>query len=236
ATAEQSALVSAMTWGEGVNAGAARYRAFSFRSRRSGARASVVGRTRLLTTFRETQCLQAAGLPLWIRFGGVRRQPGPSHTLDRAILVLVRRVAADADRADGGAARVEDEDSARDGDELTARGGDDGRDEVGAIAQALGDGARWDAHAESAASLALSDLHAQQSATVLALEGDQVAARVEHGDGERQEVLGTRGAKSAVNDRAGLLERETGGDVAQKPVHGATLYMVTMHLRNPRGY
>src|SRR2546427_8977713 len=53
--------------------------------------------------------LQAARLPLRVRLGGIRRQPGPSHALDRAVFVLVRRVAADADGADGGAARVQDE-------------------------------------------------------------------------------------------------------------------------------
>src|SRR5215510_16281973 len=137
-----------MTWGEGVNGGVARYRAYSVGCRRGVARASAV-------------CLQSAGLPLRIRLGGVWRQPGPSRALDRAVLVLVRRVAADADRADGGAARIQDQDASGDGDELSARGSHDGRDEVGAIAQALGDRARGDAHAESAASLALSDLNAQ---------------------------------------------------------------------------
>src|SRR5206468_11481542 len=109
--------------------------------------------------------LQAARLPLRVRLGGIRRQPGPSNALDRAVSVLVRRVAAEADGADGGAARVQDEDAAGDGDELTAGRGDDGGDEIGAVAQALSDGEN--AHAERAASLALSDLHAQQPATVL---------------------------------------------------------------------
>src|SRR2546426_3565402 len=86
--------------------------------------------------------LQAARLPLRVRLGGIRRQPGPSHALDRAVFVLVRRVAADADGADGGAARVQDEHAAGDGDELTARSPDDGGDEIGAVAQALSDGDR----------------------------------------------------------------------------------------------
>src|SRR5206468_63373 len=107
--------------------------------------------------------LQAARLPLRVRLGGIRRQPGPPHALDRAVFVLVRRVAADADGADGGAALVQDE----------------------------------------------------------------------HADRQRQEILGTRGAEGAVEDRASTLEREAGDDVAQEPVHGATLYMVTMRLRNP---
>ena len=60
-----------------------------------------------------------------------------------------------------------------------------------------------------------------------------MTTRVEHGDRQRQEILGTRGAEGAVDDRARTLEREAGDDVAQEPVHGATLYMVTMRLRNP---
>src|SRR2546426_8955597 len=153
--------------------------------------------------------LQAARLPLRVRLGGIRRQPGPSHALDRAVFVLVRRVAADADGADGGAARVQDEHGAGDGDELTARSPDDGGDEIGAVAQALSDGARRNAHAERAASLALSDLHSQQPATVLALEGDQVTTRVEHGDRQRQEILGPCGAEGAVDDRASRSEEHT---------------------------
>src|SRR2546430_17645068 len=76
--------------------------------------------------------LQAARLPLRVRLGGIRRQPGPSHALDRAEFVLVRRVAADADGADGGAALVQDEHAAGDGDELTARSPDDGGEAIGA--------------------------------------------------------------------------------------------------------
>src|SRR5262249_54464466 len=104
---------------------------------------------------------------------------------------------------------------------------------VGPVAQPLSDGAGGDAHAERAASLALSDLHSQQPATVLALEGYQVATRVEHGDRQRQEILGTRGAEGAVDVRARVFGREGGDDVAQEPVHGATLYLVATRLRNP---
>ena len=65
---------------------------------------------------------QARSLPIRRGFGRVRDQAGLPNAAHRAILILLGGVATDADRADGVAVGVFDQDAARNGDEAAVRG------------------------------------------------------------------------------------------------------------------
>ena len=69
-----------------------------------------------------------------------------------------------------------------------------------AILQPVADGAAGDAHAERARRLADGDVGAEIARAVLALEQHDVAADVEHRDGERQQSRVGAGFQRAVDD------------------------------------
>src|SRR5262249_33922306 len=107
---------------------------------------------------------------------------------DRTGLVLVGRVAGNADRPDDVAARVADEHAARIGNEPATAGGRQRREELRRVGGTLEQGARAEAHAERAPGFAVRDVEAQDARLVLALECDQVAAGVEDRHGQRRAV------------------------------------------------
>src|ERR1700730_15720847 len=172
---------------------------------------------------------------------GLRRiapEAGRLHALDGAVLVPVGRVAADADRPDGPAVAVQDEDAARHGDELPLRGGGHRALERGTVLQTVPDRAGRDAHPERPAGLALGDPHPERGAPVVALERHELPSSVHDDDGEREHLLAPAGRDGAGGDGGGLLQGEGRDDVAKG--HGGSLLSwwtarATARARWPRG-
>jgi hypothetical protein len=77
----------------------------------------------------------------------------------------------------------------------------EGIDERRLLGRALRELPRAEAHGERAPGLAVAELEAQEARAVLALEGDDVAAGVEHHDAELQEIALARLGDGAVDDR-----------------------------------
>src|SRR5690348_1261691 len=156
--------------------------------------------------------------------GGLRRiapETGRLDALDGAVLVAVGGVAADADRPDGPAVAVQDEDAARHRDELPLRGGGHRALERGTILQTVPDRARRDAHPERPTGLPLGDPHPEGAAAVVTLERDDLPAAVHDDDGEREHLLAPAGRDGAGGDGGGLLRGEGRDDVAKG--HGGSL-------------
>src|SRR5262249_24336246 len=107
---------------------------------------------------------------------------------DGAGLVAVGRIAGNADRADDVARRGSDQHAAGIGDHAPFAGSREHGEELRSLRRARGERARAEAHAERAPGLAEGDVEAQEARLVLALERDQVPARIEHGDGQRRAI------------------------------------------------
>ena len=73
-------------------------------------------------------------------------------------------------------------------------------EELRRVGRALGERARAEAHAERAPGFAEGDVEAQDSRLVLALEGDEMPAGIEHRDRERLEFLVAAGLEGDVDD------------------------------------
>src|SRR6266849_3334942 len=116
---------------------------------------------------------------------GIGLETGRFDAGNRARFILVRSIAGYADRADNVAARGLDENAARIGDHApTARGRQHG-EKLRRTGSALRERARAEAHAEGAPSFTEGNVEAENARSIFALEGNEVAARIEHGDGER---------------------------------------------------
>ena len=80
----------------------------------------------------------------------------------------------------------------------------------GVFAARAGERARAEAHAERAPGLAEGDVEAQQPRLVLALERDEMAAGIEHRDGERRAIGVAAFLERGVDDGGGLRKRDDG--------------------------
>ncbi len=76
--------------------------------------------------------------------------------------------------------------------------------------------ARAEAHAERAPGFAVGDVVTQQAGFVLALEGDEMAAGIEHGDGERREIGFARLLQRDI-DNGGCLRKRNDRHVCSDP-------------------
>src|SRR6516164_3577464 len=107
---------------------------------------------------------------------------------NRAHLVFVRSVARNAAGADDIAGAVAYQDAARIGDHATMACRRQHREKLRRLGRAAGERARAETHAERAPGFAERDVEPQDAGFVLALERDEMAAGIEHGDGERSEI------------------------------------------------
>jgi hypothetical protein len=153
--------------------------------------------------------------PIGRGLGWIASQPGGFDAFDGTVLVPVGGVAADADGADRPAVAVQDEHAARHGDELSLGGGGHRALESGPVLEPVANRARRDAHAESPACLSLGDAHAQRPAPVVALRGNDLAARVHDHHGQREHPLSPARGNGVGGDGGGLREGERGHDVAK---------------------
>ncbi len=78
----------------------------------------------------------------------------------------------------------------------------------GVFAARLAKRARAETHAERAPGFAESDVEPQNAGFVLALERDEMAAGIEHGDGERREIAVAGFFQGDVDDGGGLRESD----------------------------
>ena len=83
-------------------------------------------------------------------------------------------------------------------------------DERRRLRRALGQFARAEAHPERAPRLAVRDVETQEARPVLALEGDEVPAGVEHGGGQRREPPPAPLGERRGDQRRSLRERQAG--------------------------
>src|SRR5215510_9754634 len=151
-------------------------------------------------------------LPSGLGAARIGLQAGGLDPGDGAGFVLVRRVAGNAGRADDVAIGIADENAARIGNQPAAAGGGQRGEELRRVGGALEQGARAEAHAERPPGFAEGDVEAQDAGLVLALEGDEMAAGVEYGDGQRRAVGVAAFLQRGVDDGAGLGEGENGHD------------------------
>src|SRR5499433_2553911 len=135
-------------------------------------------------------------------------EPRRLDTGDGAGLVAVGRIAGNADRADDVARRGSDQHAAGIGDHAPFAGGREHGEELRSLRRARGERARAEAHAERAPGLAEGDVEAQEAGLVLALERDQVPARVEHGDGQRRAIGIAAFLERGVDDGRSLSKRD----------------------------
>src|SRR4029077_12844568 len=76
------------------------------------------------------------------------------------------------------------------------------------LGRARSERARTEAHAERAPGLAEGNVEAQEAGLVLALEGDQVSAGVEHADGQRCAIGVAACLERDVDDGRSLSKRD----------------------------
>src|SRR5215467_1719792 len=102
-----------------------------------------------------------------------------------AFLVVLRSVAGDPDRADDLVCAVADQNPANDRHEpAAARRRERGEEQLRAR-RAPGERPPAEPHAEGCPGLAEGDVEPEDAGLVLALEGDEMPAGIEHGDGKR---------------------------------------------------
>src|SRR5579859_3813834 len=177
----------------------------------------MASRKNLILRKPRSGCLEGRTVPaavrnirtLSARVAGVGDEAGAFDAVDRAHLVVVGSVAADADRPQDLARRVADQHAARHRDDAAARGADERLDEGRVADGAAGEFAAAEAHAEGAPGLAAGDLRAQQAGAVLALRRLQLAAGVEHHDGQRLEAALAPFFEHLVENDRGLVEAQS---------------------------
>src|SRR5580704_4937760 len=123
---------------------------------------------------------------------------------NRARFVLVQGVAGYADRADDVATRGLDENAARIGDHAPTTRGRQHGEKLRRAGCALRERARAEAHAEGTPSFTEGDVEAENARSIFALEGNEVAARIEHGDGERGAIGLATLLEGGIDHGAGL--------------------------------
>jgi AcrR family transcriptional regulator len=109
---------------------------------------------------------------LIVLFARVGEQTAGGDSPDGAVLVVVRKVAADADGTDDGAAFVADKDPAWDGNKVAVRQGGHRSDEVWLRGRAPRNGTAADPKVERAARLGPGDVLPQEARPFLPREGD----------------------------------------------------------------
>ena len=101
-------------------------------------------------------------------------------------------------------AAVANEHAARIGDHAAAARRRQHGEELRGFRRAASQRARAEAHAERAPGFAEGDVETQDAGFILALERDQVAAGIEHGDGERREIGLARLFQRDIDDGGSL--------------------------------
>src|SRR6185312_6025287 len=131
---------------------------------------------------------------LWLSLQAGRLDSGHS-----GLLVILRRVAGDADRADDLAGGIRDDDAALLRRELAFGAGDECCEEAGIVLEALRQREAADAHGERAIGLGQRDLGPEEIGAVLALHRLGVAGIVEHDHAEWLEIALPRESEPGID-------------------------------------
>src|SRR5580704_8222613 len=127
---------------------------------------------------------------------------------DGALFVVVGGIPGNADRPDDVAGPVTDQDAAGNRHEPSVAGGGERREEHLRARYAARQGARSEAHAQRPPGFTEGYLKTQDAGFVLALEGHQVTAGIQHGNRERRKFGVAPGLERDIENGAGLRERE----------------------------
>src|SRR5262249_29235968 len=146
-------------------------------------------------------------------------QPRRRDARDGTFLVVLGGVAGNADRANDIATRVLNEHAAGHWHEASLAHGRECRVELRLARGAARERARAESHAERAPGFAERNVEAQDAGLVLALEGDEVAACIEHGDCKRRELGLAPGLERDADEGGGRVR----GMAAPKFVGGRTM-------------
>ena len=137
---------------------------------------------------------------VFLAAAGIGLEPRRLDAGDGADLVVVGGVARDADRADDVAVGIADQHAGGIADHAALAHRRQHGEELRRVGRAFGERARAEPHAERAPGFAEGDVEAQDSRLVLALEGDEMPAGIEHRDRERLEFLVAAGLERDVDN------------------------------------
>src|ERR1051326_1069428 len=135
-------------------------------------------------------------------------QPGRFDAGDGAHFVLVGGVAGNAAGADDVAVGIADQHAARIADHAAAARRRQHGEELRRLRRTARQGGRAETHAERAPGFAEGDVETQDAGFVLALERDQMAAVIEHRDGERSQIVVAAFLQRDIDDGGSLRKRD----------------------------
>src|SRR5215204_1027068 len=135
-------------------------------------------------------------------------QSGSLDSRNRTYLIIVRRIARNADGADRGACGIADQHATRIGNHTPAACGCEAGEKHRRLFGTLEQSSGTEAHAERAPGFAERDIEPQNAGLVLALESHQMPAGIQQSDGQRRKILLAALFQSGVENGSGLRKRQ----------------------------
>lgn len=141
-------------------------------------------------------------------YSSLRYQAYRDDPRDRACLVIVGRVACNTDRTDRASSLSDYDNAACRRNDPARRQARKRANEGRPLARHFGNLAAGHAERERSSGLCRCDLGAQRRGPILTLEGNEVPARIEHGDTQRLEAEPQPLRQGRGDNAIGLIKRE----------------------------